>query len=307
MRNDLLHVVTAVSNPIRWHSRIALYKQFEEEMLDAGVNLTVVECAYSERPFEIKVREGVTHIGVRAKSLVWVKENLLNIGVSRLPDSAKYIAFIDADIHFRCRHWATEVVHALQQYDVVQPWGHCYDLGPHGEHLETHNSFCKLFHEDKPIVPSGRHGYTFAHPGYAWAFTRNALEWLGGLLEIGILGAGDHHMALALIGRVRESVPGGISPEYLRHLLQWQARAQHHICKNIGFVPGTIEHQWHGKKELRKYVDRWSILTRHKYNPDIDIKRNTHGVLELSGIKPELRHAIDRYFRQRDEDGNSLS
>lgn len=301
-----LHVVTAVANPIRWASRIRLFQQFASHMLDSGVKLTVVECAYGERPYELDGVRHIAHVPVRAKTLVWNKENLLNIGFSRLPHDWRYVAWIDADVTFRKSCWAAETVHALQQYDLVQPWSDCYDLGPNDDHLEMHRSFCRLFHERKPIVPSGKAGYAFAHPGYGWAATRRALNLLGGLIETAALGAGDHHMALATIGRVRESVPGGISAAYLAPLLRWQDRAAQHIAGNIGYVPGTIEHGWHGSKNKRAYVDRWTILTRNQFNPDTDLMRNTWGVMELAGNKPKLRHEIDLYFRSRSEDANTI-
>ncbi len=303
---DQLHVVTAVANPIRWKSRINLFRAFAQHMLDSGASLTVVECAYGERPFELAGIPHVLHVPVRAKSLVWNKENLLNIGFSRLPADWKYVAWIDADVTFRKNGWAGETVQALQQYDLVQPWSDCYDLGPNDDHLAAHRSFCRMVHERKPIVPSGKQGYTFAHPGYAWAATRRSLNLLGGLVETAALGAGDHHMALALIGRVSESVPGGISPGYLAPLLRWQTRAAQHIAGNIGYLPGTIEHGWHGSKDKRAYVDRWTILTRNHFDPDTDLMRNTWGVMELAGNKPELRHDIDLYFRSRDEDSNTI-
>jgi hypothetical protein len=303
---DTLHVVTALANPIRWQSRARLYRQFEEHMLDSGVHLTVVECAYGDRPHECADNPHVTHIPVRARSLLWIKENLLNIGLGRLPQDWRYAAWIDADVIFRKPGWAGETVHALQQYDLVQPWSDCYDLGPHDDHLQVHRSFCRLAHEGVPILASGYDGYAFAHPGYAWAATRRALTLLGGLIETAALGAGDHHMALALLGRVRESVPGGISDGYTRPLLHWQARAQQHIAGNIGYVPGSIEHGWHGSKAKRAYADRWDILTRNGFNPETDLIHNTWGVQELTGNKPRLRLDIDHYFRARDEDSNSL-
>ncbi len=303
MRADLLHVVTAVANPQRWSSRVRLYRDFERHMLQSGVDLTVVECAYGDRPFELAGRRGVRHIPVRAKSMAWIKENLLNIGIARLPDSAKYIAWIDADIVFRRTDWAAETVHALQFYDLVQPWSDCYDLGPHGEHLQLHRSFCRQWRDNKPI---SKPYCTFAHPGYAWAATRQALEWLGGLIDTAALGAADHHMALALVGRVESSVPAILGQGYRRPLLAWQSRAQRHVAGNIGALDGTIEHFWHGAKKLRRYVERWDILGAHQFDPDTDLRRNTHGVLELLGNKPDLRRAVQTYFRQRDEDSNSM-
>lgn len=303
-------MIAVVSNPIRWRSRIDLYKRFEQHMLDSGVQLTVVECAYGDRPFELKGNPRVNHVAVRAKTLVWTKENLINIGLSRLSEGWKYVAWIDADVEFRKANWAAETVHALQQYEVVQPWSDCYDLGPNDDHLHHHKSFCWVHHHRKPIVQGPKCGpgtpYVFAHPGYCWAATRAAIEAVGGLIETASLGAADHHMAMALIKRVNDTVPRGMSEGYMRHLLQWEQRAMHHVAGNIGYVPGTIEHQWHGAKDKRKYADRWQILTRHGFDPDHDLKRNSHGVIELAGNKPELRHAMDLYFRQREEDANCL-
>jgi hypothetical protein len=197
----------------------------------------------------------------------------------------------------------------LQQYDVVQPWSDCYDLGPNDEHLLTHRSFCRLWADHKPIVqgPNAIGRYEFGHPGYAWAFTRQALDWVGGLIETASIGAADHHMALALLGRVQDSTPKNTSVGYQAPLLQWQSLANRYIAGNISYVPGTIEHSWHGTKESRKYVDRWSILTKNNFDPSKDLKRNTFGVLELAGNKPELRRDIDAYFRSRNEDANVVS
>lgn len=303
MRPDLLHVVTAIANPIRWESRIRLYRDFEQRMLAAGVRLTTVECAYGDRPFDLAGNPAVNHVPVRARSLVWTKENLLNLGIARLPQDWQYVAWIDADILFRRTDWAQETVQALQQYDIVQPWTDCYDLGPHDEHLQAHRSFCKQWTDQQPVGPGP---YRFAHPGYAWAATRHALEHVGGLIETAALGAADHHMALALVGKMVQSLPGGIQPGYAQPIAQWQERALAHIAGNVGCVPGTIEHSWHGAKTRRRYVDRWQILIRHRFDPFTDLKRNVWGVLELAGNKPDLRRDIDAYMRGRDEDSNTL-
>lgn len=308
MRADLLYVVTAIANPVRWESRIRLARDFISHMLDSGVHLTLVECAYGERPFDLADTPHINHVGVRSRSLVWNKECLLNLGAQRTP-AAKYLGFIDADIRFRQPAWAAETVQALQQYDVVQPWSDCYDLGPKDEHLQTHRSFCRLWADRKPIVqgPNAVGYHQFGHPGYAWAFTRQALDWLGGLIDTAAIGAADHHMALALIGRVNDSAPANVSEGYKQPLRRWESYAMQHIAGNISYVPGTIEHLWHGSKELRKYVDRWSILTNNHFDPSSDLKRNTFGVIELAGNKPGLRRDMDWYFRSRNEDANNMA
>jgi hypothetical protein len=310
MKAELLHVITAVANPVRWRTRVKLYKEFEQHVLDSGAQLTVVECAYGERPHELEGNPNVKHVGVRAsgRNMVWNKESLLNIGIQRNPD-AKYFATIDADIEFRRGDWAAETVHALQHYPVVQPWSDCYDLGPNGEHLQAFRSFGRLFHEDKPLI-QGPGAYAskseFGHPGYAWAWTREVLEWTGGLIESAGLGAADHHMAMALIGRVDESIPQNLGYAYKKPLYLWQERVNRHFNGQLSYVAGTIEHGWHGPKDKRAYIGRWGILDKHKFDPEMDLKRNSHGVMELAGNKPGLTHDIDRYFRSRDEDSNTL-
>lgn len=315
MRNDLLHVIAVYSNPIRWKSRHKVHAQFEEEMLEAGVNLTTVECAFGDRPWDLSENKFVNRVQVRhhGHNLIWNKENCQNIGLMHLPGDAKYIMMSDADIHFRKKHWASEVVHALQHYHVIQPWEHCYDLGPHDEHLQAHDSFCKLWWHGEPTCKEGPNWWTweggdyrYAHTGFAWAYTRQALEWLGGLIETAALGAGDHHMAHCLVGKAHLSLPGFVSEGYSRPIMQWQDRAMRHINFNIGYIPGSIEHHFHGRKEDRKYVDRWQIIKDHQFDPYADTKRNIHGLIELAGNKPMLAHDIDRYFRQRNEDMNCL-
>lgn len=603
MNPKLLDVVAVYSNPMRWKSRLRLHLDFEQHMLDSGVRLTVVECAYGERPFELPENKNINRVSVRAKTILWNKENLINIGVSRLPSDWKYLCWCDADIEFRKPSWASDAVHALQIHDVIQPWSDAYDLGPQDEHIQSHKSFCRQFAEGFPVAPKGKNwwkfdngpydyphclpgdsfvvpggqvlaastrpfegdlvvirtasgkelsctpnhpvlsgkswvradhlnigdyvfrhirgngvlsepdkqytptsiidivssfkertgahrsttvlpddldnnrsnckiaevwsncflsgegypsatqkfsdfgfgnvvvgkvpffgsrahaffgkGFYFSQPpnvasslanldsllgssffkhsgtdlrrdagslfsgifrpsqlvgfsrstedtsfsevvkgsrnihandtgrfcaalsgqierdkivyigrrkfsghvydlkteggyiiandivthnsGYAWCCTRNAFEWVGGLIDWAILGAGDHHMALGLVGEILKSIPHNkIEQAYLKPLLLWESRALHHINSNIGFTWGTIEHKFHGMKTARKYIERWEIILENKFNPETDIKRNSCGVYELCGNKPQLTREILQYFNQRNEDLNVL-
>jgi hypothetical protein len=311
MHSDLLHVFTARANPLRWRAPDALYQKFARHMLQSGVHLHVVECQYGDRPFTCEM-DGVDHIGVRARTMIWNKECLLNLGIRRVPQ-ARYIAWIDADIMFRRPDWAAETVHALQLYDVVQPWSTAYDLGPNDEHMAVHQSFARILQDGGPVSPRGKKfwqgdggPYAYPHSGYAWAMTRQAFDWLGGLFDVGGMGSGDYHMAQALAGRAECTLPEGTHPNYRRHVMRWQERAQRHINGNVGCLPGTIEHGFHGAKQRRNYVGRWDMFLKHAFDPDEDLKLNSFGVCELSGNKPALRRDFDRYLRHRAEDQNVL-
>jgi hypothetical protein len=62
---------------------------------------------------------------------------------------------------------------------------------------------------------------------------------------------------------------------------------------------GTIEHPFHGRKGDRGYQSRWAMFLDSGFDPVTDLKRNTYGVLEFSGAKPDLERAFDRYLFQR--------
>ena len=317
MRADQLYVFTPRSNPLGWKTPQRNWERFAQAILDTGVHLVVVECAYGEEAFACRTppitdeqQARFKHIGVRAKTRGWVKENLLNIGIQRTPE-ARYIAWVDADVIFRDPNWASATVAALQHYDVVQPWKTCYDLGPAGEHIAAHTSFGHQYFHRQPIVPpdpkqafwQGDGGKAvYPHSGYAWAMTRQAYDWVGGLFELGGMGSGDHHMALALAGQAIQSSAPGASAAYNAEVLRWERRAVRHINGNVGYVAGTIEHLFHGKKADRGYLTRWGMFLKHGFDPHEDLKRNGDGVLEFATNKPELRHDFDLYLHARNED-----
>jgi len=310
----MLHIVTAVSNPLRWESRIRLARDAITDWVAGGVPVTVVECAYGGHKHELADLKGITHVPVRARTFAWNKECLLNLGIARLPESAAYVATLDADIFFRKRSWAADAVDQLQFYPVVQPWSDCYDLGPNGEHMQAHRSFGRQSWHGEPVVqPYGQKvwkwegGYAeFAHPGYAWCWTRKFLDQVGGLIEVSAVGSGDHHMSLGIVGKAGHALGLSNNSAYAAHILRWQDRALDAGGKKLGFVWGTIEHAFHGRKAARGYRERWAMFVEHGFDPDVDLKRNSYGVLEFAGNKPALEVAFHRYLVERQEDINTL-
>lgn len=309
MKAELLHVFTARFNPIRWTKPHEHFMEWAQHMLDSGVKVHVAEVQYGERPFECIV-PGVTHVGLRAYSWSWAKESAIMQGIYRAPE-AKYCAVIDSDVFFRNPDWAKETVHALQHYEALQPWKTALDLGPSGELMSTHRSFCDVLMHGQPVVPSGPKSwkanggpYDYPHSGFAWAYKREMLDRVGGMIEIGGMGSGDHHMALALAGRVECSYPNGTSQSYKTAVHLWQDRAQRFVNGRVGAVPGIIEHRFHGTKQSRKYQGRWDMFLKHGFDPVTDLKRNSHGILEFAGNKPELEREWDMYLRGRNEDAN---
>jgi hypothetical protein len=299
----ILDVVAVISNPVRYKSRYNLYRAWEKTIWDAGARLTTVELAYGHRPFEITEPNNCRHVQVRSQHELWHKENLINIGISRLPADARYIAWIDADVNFARHDWVQETLHQLQHHAIVQMFSHAQDLAPDYTPVgNPRKSFAACYRDGEPLNP--RYGH--AHPGFAWAARRETLDDLGGLIDIGILGSGDHHMGRALVGQVEGSVAKGMSAAYLDALRLWQERAELHVQRDLGVVNGLLLHQWHGKKANRFYQDRWKILVDAKFDPFRDLKKDSQGLWQLNGRNIRLRDGIRAYFRARDEDSLTI-
>lgn len=164
-----------------------------------------------------------------------------------------------------------------------------------------HRSFAQLARQGVRQQTHKLDPYPYGHSGFAWAATRQFYENTGGLMDFPILGSADHHMAWAAIGNVGWSVHKGMTDAFKRRCREWQDRAVQVTHRFLNYVPGRIEHHWHGKKSERKYRERWKILVDNKFNPDTDLRKDAQGLWRIVG-KPKLREEIHRYFAGRRED-----
>lgn len=314
-------VITVVSNPVRYESRYDLYIKFKEMCESAGVTLITVEQAFGERPFEVTEANNPCHVQVRSVDELWIKESLINLGINyalQIRPSLKYIAWVDADVSPMGppRDWFLETWHQLQHYEIVQMFEWAQDLTPSYNPLgKAHLSFMSAYVKSGCQPPKSGGMWEIdsyerqGHPGYCWAANVSALTKLGLLIDIAVLGAGDRHMALGLVGEMEQSIQPGLHPNYAKLLMEWQERSNRHIKRDVGFVPGSIVHHYHGKKINRKYHDRWRILTENQFDPVKDLKRDAQGVWILESETErqlKLRDQIRAYFRNRDEDFYSI-
>lgn len=302
------HVLTMISNPVRYASRYRLYDQFRRQMERTGIKLWTCELAFGERKFAVTQPRDNHDQQLRTNAELWHKERALQLLIWHLTETHpdwKYVAWLDADIEFPNwdgnRAWYNQTVHALQHFKVVQMFQNAIDLGPDGQAIHTHTGFAYAYRNSLPFKP----GYHNWHPGFAWAARREAIEATG-LIDFGILGSGDRHMAMGWVGRIEESVSKQCSQAYVNKLLNWQEQAERLVRRDIGYVNGTILHHWHGKKRDRRYQDRWKILADTKFDPDRDLKTDAYGLWQLADhgdIRSiELRDKLRDYFKMRNED-----
>lgn len=324
-------IVTPIINSPMYKSRAENYWKFKEICDRGGIQLFTVEVAFGDRPFEVTLPDDPYHVQLRTIEELWHKENALNIGIEHarqmLPGKIKRVGWFDSDqwpLAITPREWFEKIWHALQHYEFVQCWEYLINFGPDDQPISgPQMSFMKTYAAAGFEIPKEKNvAHTLAgnsgmvslgRPGLAWAANLDAFDRVGRLMDFCILGSGDWHMAHALVGGI--SKEGGYSWEadrlndYMRKMLMWQERAERWIKRDVGFVPVTVGHWFHGDKVDRKYGDRGQILVSNQYNPATDIKYDSQGLIQLETWEPrqiKLRDQIRNYFKTRNEDSVPL-
>ena len=318
-------VIAVLSNPVRYKRRYELYHTFAEVCRQAGVNLVTVEQAFGNRPFMVTDAGNPNHLQVRSVEELWHKENMINMGIKHAcaiaPGAVREVAWVDADCRPArpYRDWFEETWHQLQHYEFVQMWEQMLDLdinfgaigSPQPGFMANYIKYGTPNPEEfKAIESKNSYHYpygskVFGRPGLAWAANLDALNRVGGLIDYSILGAGDWYMAHGLIGSLTVATGEYAGGVYQKKMLLWQEKAERWIKRDVGFVPGLVYHDFHGKKANRFYGSRGKILHDCAYNPETDIKYDAHGMLQLETWEPrqiQLRDRIRGYFRARNED-----
>lgn len=318
------YVITPISNVARFKRRYALYWKFHTMLQRAGIKLITVELALGDRPFMVTERNNPMHVQVRSVEEFWHKENLINIGLNylgQLDPEAREMAWVDADcfpMTMDAREWFNETWHALQHYEFVQMWEWLINFGPQGQPLGNPQlSFMATYQRMGFQVPPDRNlkihegnsgTISLGRPGLAWAANIKALNQVGGLIDFCILGSGDWHMAHGLVGAMdqgRYTYETQRLSSYTKKLLDWQEKCERWIKRDVGFVPGTVGHEFHGNKKDRQYGSRGRILIDNLYDPNTDLKYDHQGLIQLETWEPrqiKLRDQIRHYFKTRNED-----
>ena len=296
---DKLHVIAVISNPCNYKIRYKLAHQFFQRMeQEKDVILYIVELVYGNQEFAVTTKGNKRHLQLRGETPLWHKENMINLGIKYLlPSNWKAVAWVDADVEFDNPYWATYALRVLNNgKDFVQLFTNVFDMDIDEQIL---NIFTGFGYQYSKNFKKGK-GLNYWHPGFAWACTRKAYEQIGGILDEGILGSGDNIMCHSFIKQAPQRLKKGMTNEYMDFVKDKQDKFD---GLNLGYIPGTIRHFYHGKKENRNYYGREDILIRHKYDPNTFIKKDSKGLIIPSETCPKefLKDIMD-YFEERNED-----
>jgi hypothetical protein len=294
--DETLYIIVPYFNFIGFETRRQLFIQFISEIqFKKGIKILVVEM---DGPAPLPSLKVWKHVHAPMTNYIWVKENLINFGSKFIPETWKYLSWVDADISFLNSNWVEDTITCLQFYDLVQLFQSGINLGPNGQCVKVDKGFGYM-HSASGTQFTKTDKYGYWHPGYGWACTRKWWLTVGGLIDWAILGSADRHMAMAMIGLVDISAPITIHTNYKKLLDEFQIRCED---LKLGYVQGTIVHHWHGSLENRKYKERWKILTDNKFDPKTDIQVNEHGLIEYTESGKRIENEIEKYFIDRKED-----
>jgi len=307
--------ISTFFNPTKYKIKYKNYKIFRENIKRQGLKLIVVELVFGNDPFELKREDADILIQIRtdADNVLWQKEAMLNIALSRLPSDCDKVIWIDSDIIFKNENWLKETCKLLEEYVVVQPFSKVVRLKKGKTSVSLRRK-----------IPEGT-GDGHIYQGIAYGIANNNAgiiedKWLGltgfvwaarrvifkdqSFYDRMILGGGDLLMANAFYGlnNFRKNADHPFNVVLLED--KWIHKMYQKVNGSVYYVNGEIMHLWHGNQKDKAYITRDSILRLNNFDPAEDVKADKKGVLVWATEKYDLREAVREYFWNRNEDGS---
>ena len=303
--------ITTYFNPVGYRTRLKNYRIFRQRL---AVPLLTVELSYGP-DFELGERDADVLVQIRGSDVLWQKERLLNLALASLPDECETIAWLDCDVVLTRPDWPRAAAQLLADVPLVQLFHERYNLP--AETLPEQMA-------SPALLPSGHAvAYQLAHRrvaaevvgepscatrwgvalGLAWAARRSLLE-AHGFYDAGVLGGGDRALACAAFAQfdgLRESWCA--NPSQSAHFLDWARPFHAAVRGGVGCVEGAVFHLWHGRREDRRYLERYAGFRAFDFDPRRDIAVAASGCWRWNTSKPDMHRYVRDYFHGRREDG----
>ena len=307
-----LWAITSFFNPIGYRRRLENYKHFRRHLT---VPLLTVELSFSG-DFELSDSDADILVQIRGGDVLDQKERLLNLALSRLPASCKYVAWLDCDLLFLNDEWPQLAIAALERSPIAQLFSIIHYLpkpalaaidAKGGERFFRRglaalvaggSPFATVYNEDSFTRRLGS-----ASPGHAWAARRSLLD-RHRLYDACTVGGADSAINCASYGAF-EIVIRNHKMNLLQkaHYLRWAEPFFASVHSNVSYVPGEVLHLWHGEIADRHTEDNYTAIKPFAFDPATDLALSGSGSWMWNTDKPQLHQYVRCYFANRDEDG----
>jgi len=300
--------VTSFFNPLGYRRRRENFRNFRREL---NVPLIAVELSYDGN-FELGDDDAEIIVRLRGRDVMWQKERLLHAALDVLPETCRYVAFLDCDIVFANRDWVGHTREMLDDFALVQPfsevhwmpseWTPCGEaatptvvLRPPARMIADGMSVSECL--GTPPVFMG------CATGFAWAAKRELVDNFG-LYDACIIGGGDSALVRAAYGHFDDAVRQLLmNPARGAHYRAWAEPFYEAVQSSVGCVDGNLLHLWHGTREDRHYYDRFQRFEAFQFDPGTDIALDENGVWRWNTEKAAMHDYVRSYFAARREDG----
>jgi hypothetical protein len=277
------------------------------------VKIVLVEGIYNHknqlRNFSDEVYK---HIKVNLTDILWVKENLINIGFNSISDEWEYGCWIDRDVVFTNPFWVGNSIEKLKYCDVLQPWVECLFLDEKYEKQKIEKSimtgkilsYCYSTLAEKKLFKTEINSDEFSsiiktnyfkHSGQAWCINRKFYNTLGKIYDKGILGGFDGFLCSCL-NKQNDYF-------YFKNIIDLEREDYISKIKNakIDYVNGLILHNYHGKMENRNYNTRYDIFKKNKLDVNLHLTYDENKILKFTQEGKIFKSDIEKYFITRKE------
>lgn len=269
-------VIACYFNPKNNPYRLKAFNIFYDSI--KHLNHRIIECVIGDSKPQLEENENIKRI--TTPSLLWHKESLLNMIISELPESFKYVFWVDTDVIFTNKNWLVDGVTELKINDVIQPFEYCVHLEK--DELKPsfpYHSFKRTVNEnnEKGVIPTmwrsfcanyvkhidlandldyNKHG----HVGFAWGAKRSVLDRIK-LYDRALIGGADHIIAHAAVGQINHNCITKSFTENINEVNAWSERFYRIVNGRVGYVSGDLFHIWHGDITKRQYLKRIQDFT----------------------------------------------
>lgn len=309
LNRSKLCAITSYFNPMRNKYRKSNYSAFRKHL---NVPLITVELSFNGH-FDLVPEDADVLVQLVGGDVLWQKERLLNIALRYLPGWCSTVAWLDNDIAFLDPLWAIKAEARLAHYSILQLFTTVHDLRQ-GTYLDsfpyvndyqcTRQSFVFMLNKGRITLDVMRKcgcsmilGYS---PGHAWAARRPILD-RHGFYDALVLGSGDKAMLAAAYAQFHSLAQAlCMTQKQKQHFFQWAQPYFASVQGNVGYLPGTLYHYWHGDLASRRYADRYKWFSTFDFDPTVDIATDELGCWCWASDKRQMKRHVTEYFKSRE-------
>lgn len=295
LKANEVRFVTPHFNPLGFRRQRETYYEWVETLPSfVRDNLLCYELVFDDKEPEIK--DSIVIRGTPDLHFMWQKEALINRALKDAPEF-RYFAWLDHDMVIHDHDWVKDAILKLRR---------------------ERKRFCQLFKTVAYLLPNGKPERVQTNmqvllkggnPGGLWLADRDYLDYLGGLPNCNIVGAGDRVFFFGICpndlfakGKFYNYYKTGLP--YTKAVRDWFINTR---LKNRGrdvttYLDRDISHLYHGKLSNRQYHTREDRLAKLNFDPAHDVKVNKDGLLEFTNRNMKVQTWIKEYFSDRKED-----